>query len=94
MNKTIVRNSLNLRNELPTQETFRTANRHTRNYPVHIIVWLRFQIYRTKKPFRQLKENNDKSDVKADPPEQQQISRKEALEVSRARDEVFQDFKT
>lgn len=74
LNKTLVRNSLNLRNELPTQETFRTVNRHTKNYPVHIIVWLKLQICRTNKPFRQLKENNDKYDVKPGPPEQQQIS--------------------
>lgn len=73
LNKTLVRNSLNLRNELPTHETFRTVNIYTKYYPVHI-VWLKLQIYRTKKPFRQLKENNDKSDVKPGPPEQQQIS--------------------
>lgn len=48
LNKTLVRNSLNLRNELPTHETFRTVNIYTKNYPVHIIVWLKLQIYRTR----------------------------------------------
>lgn len=54
---------------------------------------VKLQTYRTKEVFRQLKENNDKSHVKAGLPEQQQIPQKEALKASRAWDEVFQELK-